>query len=785
MLENLKSYFSPPLEIKFGTVQKFISTDTNDKLESAISSIRQIINSNTKELVIVSFMGKARIGKSTLMNCYLSNLSSNNVKFFNTSNSTKEHCTNGIDILHVETNKHNLLLLDVQGLDFKDSKNDCKLMLFVFMISNIIVYCEKGILTNSVLSSFQTLTSLLTYIHDNHNGPKLIFRSIDVENDLDDYDPEENLNDMLTDLDDQYSNVRKSIKKLFSSIKCVPTYSLDKNEKKFLKENKFLNLLSNEDNGFQYFCKSLNEEIDTINNFYSIDNFDKLINTAIEQINNNQNIDFKILDLTASQAYISIKKWEDSEIDINKFSEIQVDGTQQNYNVNIVPIIDYHNKTMNNFDKLFSLTTPTIRDDIRDKINNKFISTITRAIERTRNIASFKLSNLLMNHVKIYMKNIYFDPSIDFTTWCDKVILPIQMSFLTYIDQTDFLDEIKSNYKEYLKYLINEKIKWFQTIHKKCQTDIVIYFTKIYSDLDDMIKNHEEHLFTVHISCVYNSFKKIISNISAEIYENLLSMMTFDVPSCCFTIGDIIDPNIGGKLNKVFDPSTFISFYDIDAKTELTTHCLNINILVKMFINLTINDSMNLPNISNILKKYSNYSLETHEYDITYLTGIIQKYLLTHEIIFKEQREQNLPNILKKIQKNNDSQIITNNYVLVKKHHIEYEKIYSKLIEGENNVKFLDILNYLTKYFDHLKITGSERDSNTCLIRYIYLLKNTDIISILTVEEFKIKYEKIIPYYNQLISNVPHSQMSYLTILNYELVKEIVDILFREHIMNR
>jgi hypothetical protein len=73
-----------------------------------------------KELVVISFLGKARIGKSTLINCFLSLLNNSNTRLFNTSNSSKEHCTSGIDILKIENNSKIIILLDIQGLDFED-----------------------------------------------------------------------------------------------------------------------------------------------------------------------------------------------------------------------------------------------------------------------------------------------------------------------------------------------------------------------------------------------------------------------------------------------------------------------------------------------------------------------------------------------------------------------------------------------------------------------------------------------------------------------------------------
>ena len=220
MLSAISSVFSSTKSFSpiIGDICKFI------KIESKIvkkAKVSELVLSNElpsfstdKELIVISFLGNARIGKSTLMNCFVSSLMKSNIKVFTTSITKTGHCTSGIDILTIETENKTIILLDVQGFDFGDSKDDCKIMLFVFMISNIIVYNQKGILTNTVLSSFQALTSLVVHIKDEHIKPQLLFRSIDIDYDKDDdeedYDPENNLNDMLNDeREDQYTSVRK------------------------------------------------------------------------------------------------------------------------------------------------------------------------------------------------------------------------------------------------------------------------------------------------------------------------------------------------------------------------------------------------------------------------------------------------------------------------------------------------------------------------------------------------------------------------------------------------
>ena len=101
------------LEYIINDIQKFI-TINNDN----ISLINPIPNLS-KPYKIISFIGDARIGKSTLINCIISFLCNKNINIFKSSNSSKEHCTVGIDMLLLETDDYNLIILDVQGLNFK------------------------------------------------------------------------------------------------------------------------------------------------------------------------------------------------------------------------------------------------------------------------------------------------------------------------------------------------------------------------------------------------------------------------------------------------------------------------------------------------------------------------------------------------------------------------------------------------------------------------------------------------------------------------------------------
>ena len=415
-----------------GNVIKFINIESKTVKKTKISELKlsnelPSFNQN-KELIVISFLGNARIGKSTLMNCFISRMTNSNIKVFNTSISKTAHCTYGIDILTIETENKTIILLDVQGFDFGDSKDDCKIMLFVFMISNIIVYNQKGILTNTVLSSFQVLTSLVVHIKDEHIKPQLLFRSIDIDYDKDakeeDYDPENNLNDMLNDeREDQYTSVRKSIRKLFTSINCKPTFSIDKSEKKLLNSNNFVEFMDHNDNGFSNFCDYLLEKSDSSAS-YNSSNFINRVKNVIQQINSNEKIDCKIFDSTSAQTELSIRNWEDSIIDTNKYNEISVDGKQSSYDNNVVPIILYKDKILMEFDKIFSMATPSIKDIRRKLILNKFDTIIGKATETSLAISQKELEILYTDKIMEEYEDSFINPRNEFMELYYNIIKP-------------------------------------------------------------------------------------------------------------------------------------------------------------------------------------------------------------------------------------------------------------------------------------------------------------------------------------------------------------------------
>ena len=807
MLQSLVSLISSKtVDIIIGESSKFININ-----QAKLNLLDEISDLNlNKELVVVSFLGKARIGKSTLMNCFVSHLSNSNLKIFNTSNSVKEHCTSGIDFLSIETETKTILLLDIQGLDFKDSKDDCKLMLFVFMISNIIIYNEKGILTNSVLSSFQALTSLVTHIKDNQIKPNLIFRSIDVDSELEDYDPTENLTDMLSeDRTDQYTNVRKSITKLFATINSKPTYSIEKREKQLLNSNDFVNFMNNEENGFKLFCNYLIHQINSSPK-HNPSKFIERVKIVIDQINSNKKIDCKIFDLTSAQSEIAIRDWEEKEINSSKYNEITVDGSQLMYELNVIPIINYRNDILDKFDKLFSMATPSIRDERRDKIKNKFDTVIFAATKTAKQI-SFDALSIIYNYMlksdkevitsKKTNSNILFESNEEinelyhlFDTEKSSNLFESDLSVTNDIFTSSSKSSKSSKrYKE--KIAIIDPIQTFDTWYNN-------NIESIHKEYNDLI-NNSKWLSIVKEEFI-NKIDKLVKKNTIEIKKIFIvkqNQFNDYIDKCFESIKDFINYNtildyvsdINTSFSKALDFESSKFNHLVESKLKYNTTSLSLfptvdikNVDVDFFDSLQISSLLvSTISTSKIDEEIKTNLLNSIDSDTKSFKDIISNYLrIVYYDTFITERKNMLPDLLNELK---ITEINQSNYVMLKKSHNEIKKIYLDVINGDNDVYMLNLFDHLDKYItlytqaNSLTSNSQKIFANQIITRYIFIINKMQLNKIYIKSTFEKIYSDVLPYYNLIDNN---ATLEDKILLNYELVKEIIDILFRKCIIS-
>lgn len=704
--------------IKIGSLKKFISIQNNNIV------LDNELPKTDKPIKIISFLGNARIGKSTLMNCYISNKTNTNMKIFNTSKSLEKHCTSGIDMLCIEMSDYNLFLLDVQGLDLNDSKDDCKLMLFIYMISNLIIFNPKTILDNTVLSSLQSLTSIITYmpnIESRTTKPSLLFRPRDIDQDSY-YDSEKNLNDMLClSITDQFTNVRESIKKLFTDIECKPTFYLDKKEKTLLSKDKFFDFMKESSNGFKDFCSFLDQMIEDINEHTDIN---KIITDLISDINTNKNIDYTKFDITMREAQCDIRDWIRDEIDITKYNvEMETNGTQQNYETIIKSRMDYRDLIRNKFDKRFEKTTPKIRDTIRQEILSTFNKHIDKVYNQAIKISTTELTNIYETKI------LTFSKVTDYIN-IDKPIIEqvnhIYENIYDFIRKTNYLKSEKEKFIIKTRQFINDIHDQVNKIYNELKADFKKYINKQVSTIITFTNHHKTLLLNTQIDDIKQNFEIILDNINNHYI-------------------DII-------YDKIEYPKTKVIIRYIPSKAVIP------------------NDLFTNFDKSQLYKAiYSDIKLNEYKIKNNELVTIFKDYLNSFEYEFNNIRQKKLPLILKELQFKKI--ILPTEYLTIKKFYTENLELYKSI--KCDNINCLDLF-----IFGNIQtlgiLEGTSKETMLIMSKYAFIVNKLEIYKIYIKEDFNEKYKEILPYLKQMSSDI---------YLNYNITLVILDILFKKALL--
>ncbi len=310
---------------------------------------------NINDAYVISIVGDARKGKSTFLNIMINFLTNENKKYFNTS-SDIYHCTVGIDYIELFLNDINYIFIDCQGLNYENASHDYQYLLFLYSISNIFIYNDKNIINNNIFSTLQPMALFLNMINNN-NKPILFFR-------IADYDLTGNCNELLDNLfllrNDQYDNLRESIRLLFSEIKINTTEVMTKNEKKMINENKYDDMLLVENNFIIVI-----EEIYNLLKSQSKKNIN--LKLLVENINNNSKIDYNKLDIYTLNTKLEIHDFIEKYItNNNEFNEIQIDGLETTRQ-----LIETFNENINKYNILFDKEFYSIPSDLKINFKNK------------------------------------------------------------------------------------------------------------------------------------------------------------------------------------------------------------------------------------------------------------------------------------------------------------------------------------------------------------------------------------------------------------------------------
>jgi arsenate reductase-like glutaredoxin family protein len=374
--------------------------DNKLELKNITSIFQKYKDDNIK---VVSILGSARMGKSTLLNTIISKYNNYNNNVFATSN-TGDHCTTGIDFVYVPGLK--IVFCDVKGLNHEDSSNDPKYLLITYLMSDIIIFTEPKMLNKNTLQTLSPLASFMTYldaqqIHEKNNKPSLIFRISDFTLSC---EPQENLEKLLFENNDQHKNLIINMKLLFNDIKAFKTEQLDRSELKMLDVKNFIGLLESNENGFNGFIEELNEYLGKIPSKSMFESWYKNLSKYIENINNEKKIDFNKLDIYYQIAEKELLEYID-DLRTNK-KELFIPMTVNHTQKDLVNIINKRIALKNTIFEGFKTKFKVVNDNIKTQRFNKIIDEIEKLITFAQN-SNFDQGMKIMNdYIKANVKKV-------------------------------------------------------------------------------------------------------------------------------------------------------------------------------------------------------------------------------------------------------------------------------------------------------------------------------------------------------------------------------------------
>lgn len=263
---------------------------------------------NRTNVPVISCIGTSRDGKSTflnfLINYILRHRLNRNIDPFEPfySAPSDEPVTVGID-MYKPSDDIDYIYFDCQGMQLTDAKYDAHLGLLTYNISDVIILNIRRVLDLQVFNNLLPMFIFLIDIPEEYqrvDKPVLIIRIMDYNN-RKVVNDEKYLNNLidtwLTPNGDQYDKIKEAFRTNFSKIVCVPTLV-----------PKFSNLVLDSDGypiedythpefvtGNRTWKNSLHKIYNEIKDTKYVSKLNNL-ETCIQELNDNENIDYKKLD---------------------------------------------------------------------------------------------------------------------------------------------------------------------------------------------------------------------------------------------------------------------------------------------------------------------------------------------------------------------------------------------------------------------------------------------------------------------------------------------------------
>jgi hypothetical protein len=562
------------------------------------------------EIKIITVIGRARLGKSSLLNIISAYVNGEEREVFKSSASIK-HVTQGIQYYYYD--KLKILIMDSQGLDYSDSSNDNKILLFCYSISDIIIYNDRNIFNNSSLNSLCQLTSFVNQIENITTKPILLIR-------IADYELDENINEIiqmtLMHQNDQYDNIRKAMTTLFSEIKGLHTNYLERSDIINMKEHKYTGILKNTTNNYFNCVSNIIDMTLSLKPKNININFLQLL---VDNINNNKNINYHALDI-----YTQISKNQILEFMVaipkDAFDNIKVDGTQENYEKVFIPKKNYCKCIIYEFDTKFKLIPDNIKKEYRDELVFKYKNIIDKAyndiIIKATQTVDYRIARTRKFEIK------------DDNTEGKSIILSGKTVSNECIVKN--IEEYYNIYKELIKdqfhLVVDEKTKAYDNSIEKI---------KIQLEEINEITQKKLKLIDTNIQELVNepnnfNIENIINQLPCKTRDIKLDLLVCKTNNKTITLEELLSYAYDDKIKSIDNKHTSYNINTINSICYLekgnTIEIPTYNIILKTIANSIMNNSILLQNIQNIIKKYlMKYTLQMDDIAYRYNENIYKQ----------------------------------------------------------------------------------------------------------------------------------------------------------------
>ena len=493
---------------------------------------------------VITVCGPARKGKSSLLNTICAYLNNNDAEIFKSSSSV-DHVTHGISYCYFPDD--NIMLIDTQGIDYGNSGDDHKILLFCYSISDIMIFNDKEMFNNGSLNSLSQLASFVNRINNN-TKTELIIRIADY--DLD--DPiEKNIELTMKKQNDQYQNIRNAMNTLFPNITGLSTSYLTKDDKINMKQHMYTKVLSNLNNNY---ANCINSIITKIESCMVKHITNDTINNLINAINNNNNIDHKNLDLYTVLSKNQLLEFQNN-IPKELYDDIVVDGTQKMFEKVYMIRFNKYKEVLENFDKMFNLIPNEIKDEYRKNIDTKLTESLEKAYTKTIQMAIEIKNDKLKNHSSLIINEFTLGEN--------------SLSMYTVLNNIDYSNDERQILVLGSNTCIRDILYSITCYYANCLKSISHIHNKIYQEQKEIFSKS-----IVELETFLNDKYELTMSMKCEIDNNINELKIANYADKNINVSPLFD-----YINEL-DMQTIISYIYKDELDELKRNIPNMILII-------------------------------------------------------------------------------------------------------------------------------------------------------------------------------------------------------------